>query len=227
VVKCVIFDLDDTLCDYRGAVVKAKRTIDVILGEAGISASDLFWRKFSEIEPLLFRSFTRKEITRQQYRIHRFSTVIKLWIADGDELASRVNELYMQIANNDIFLFDDAALTLEWLGVNEIYPAILTNGPSDGQREKLASLNLSRYVREIFISEEIGFSKPHTECFNYVLKRLGLRSDEAVMVGDSLEYDIRGAESLNMRAILIDREANYPDYLGEKIMSLTELRDRL
>lgn len=226
-IKCAIFDLDDTLCDYKAAAAKAKKSVDKLLVEAGISETDLFWTKFTEIEPLLFRSFTSKEITKQQYRINRFSTVINLWIADADELACRANARYMQSANRDILLFADAAPTLLWLEANEICPVILTNGPSDGQREKVASLDLGRYVREIFISEEIGFSKPHRECFEYVLKRLGLRPDEAVMVGDSLEYDIRGATSLSIPSILVDREASYPDYPGEKIVSLAELPDRL
>ena len=44
-----------------------------------------------------------------------------------------------------------------------------------------------------------------------VVERLGVRADEAAMVGDSPEDDVEGARALGMRALLIDRENHFPD----------------
>jgi FMN phosphatase YigB (HAD superfamily) len=47
--------------------------------------------------------------------------------------------------------------------------------------------------------------KPHPSIFQAALGRAGARSEEAVMVGDSLAHDIEGARRLGIRAVLVSR----------------------
>jgi putative hydrolase of the HAD superfamily len=75
----------------------------------------------------------------------------------------------------------------------------------------------------MYISEEIGHSKPKSEAFVFVLQDLGLAPEHAVMVGDSLEYDVKGAEQAGIRGVLIDHAAKFRDYRGMKIQGLSEL----
>jgi FMN phosphatase YigB (HAD superfamily) len=49
---------------------------------------------------------------------------------------------------------------------------------------------------------------------------------EAVMVGDTLEDDIHGAEAIGMRAVLVDRDGRYPD-APRRLESLTGLTEAL
>jgi FMN phosphatase YigB (HAD superfamily) len=44
-----------------------------------------------------------------------------------------------------------------------------------------------------------------------MLELLEVESQEAVMVGDTIEDDIEGAEAVGMRAVLVDREGRYPE----------------
>ena len=60
-VKNIIFDLDDTLCDYSGAKERAIGELTKILDERNIN-SKMFWEKYKEIEPKLFEKFALKEI---------------------------------------------------------------------------------------------------------------------------------------------------------------------
>jgi putative hydrolase of the HAD superfamily len=57
-----------------------------------------------------------------------------------------------------------------------------------------------------------GKTKPHASIFRAVLDLLDVSSGEAVMVGDTVEDDIDGAQALGMRAILLDRLERYPDF---------------
>jgi putative hydrolase of the HAD superfamily len=57
-----------------------------------------------------------------------------------------------------------------------------------------------------------GKTKPHASIFRAVLDLLEVSSDEAAMVGDTVEDDIDGAHALGMRAILLDRLGRYPEF---------------
>jgi putative hydrolase of the HAD superfamily len=65
-----------------------------------------------------------------------------------------------------------------------------------------------------------GKTKPHPTIFLAALTRLEVEPADAVMIGDSIEDDVEGAEAVGMRGLLLDRENRYPEV--EK--KLTDLR---
>jgi HAD superfamily hydrolase (TIGR01549 family) len=56
-----------------------------------------------------------------------------------------------------------------------------------------------------------GKTKPHPAIFLSALDQLGVRPQEAAMVGDSPDDDIAGARALGMCAFLVDREGRFPE----------------
>ena len=80
---------------------------------------------------------------------------------------------------------------------------ILTNGPPDIQRLKLAQLGLSGYFTTEVISGVEGVGKPDGAIFERVLAGLGVPPSGAVMVGDSWQSDVEGAVGVGMRAIWV------------------------
>jgi putative hydrolase of the HAD superfamily len=65
----------------------------------------------------------------------------------------------------------------------------------------LHDYDIARYFAAATCSGDTGHFKPHPAPFERALARLGVTADEAVMVGDSLEADVRGAQALGMRAV--------------------------
>jgi HAD superfamily hydrolase (TIGR01549 family) len=59
-----------------------------------------------------------------------------------------------------------------------------------------------------------GKTKPHPAIFLSALEQLGVRAEEAAMVGDSPEDDVDGGKALGMRAFLVDREDRFPAFEG-------------
>jgi len=59
----------------------------------------------------------------------------------------------------------------------------------------------ARYLDAAVCSGDTGYLKPHPSTFELILERLGLRPQEAVMVGDTLAADIEAAKALGMRTI--------------------------
>ena len=202
-VKNIIFDLDDTLCDYSGAKERAIGELTKILDERNIN-SKMFWEKYKEIEPKLFEKFALKEITKEEYRRRRYLDIFNLIdnsIPNKEELTKNMNETYMDIANNKIELFPEVANILTELKKKSIKLIVLTNGPVDGQKNKVRITNLDKYIDEFYYSEVIGYAKPQKEAYEYVLKESRILMDETIMI-----QDFKEPQELGIKSYLIDRE---------------------
>ena len=86
-------------------------------------------------------------------------------------------------------LHDDALPVLQALRAGGWKTAILTTGPSDGQRRKLLATGRGDAVDHVAIGEELGASKPMARAFHHVVGQFGLRPARALMVGDSPHLD--------------------------------------
>ena len=225
-IKHIIFDLDDTLCDYRKAKENARPHINEVLKTFGIDI-DGFWNRFNRVEPLLFRQFADRSLTRDEYRIRRFADVLEGSHPRFLEISSELNHIHMRETNQKTELFYDTIPLMKVLRAKDIEAVILTNGPSDGQRAKFKTLGLSRYIQRIYISEEIGFSKPNRRAFEFVLRDLDAAAPDVLMVGDSIENDIDGAEQAGIKAVLIDRGDIHSGYTGIRIVTLSEVIELL
>lgn len=69
------------------------------------------------------------------------------------------------------------------------------------QCEKIISLGIAKHVRFLVTSEETGADKPHAAPFLLALEKTGKKTNEVVMIGDSLSKDIAGAQALGIYAI--------------------------
>ena len=225
-IKHIIFDLDDTLCDYRKAKENARPHINEVLKTFGIDI-DGFWNRFNRVEPLLFRQFADRSLTRDEYRIRRFADVLEGSHPRFLEISSELNHIHMRETNQKTELFYDTIPLMKVLRAKDIEAVILTNGPSDGQRAKFKTLGLSRYIQRIYISEEIGFSKPNRRAFEFVLRDLDAAAPDVLMVGDSIENDIDGAEQAGIKAVLIDRGDIHSGNTGIRIVTLSEVIELL
>ncbi|CAG7638702.1 unnamed protein product [Allacma fusca] len=70
--------------------------------------------------------------------------------------------------------------------------AIVTNGPSQSQWEKIRELKLEEYFDCIVVSGDLKWEKPQPEIFHRVCTTLGVQPYECLIVGDKVETDIVG-----------------------------------
>ena len=76
---------------------------------------------------------------------------------------------------------------------------IITNAVASVQRSRLRGSVFADLFEDAFISEEAGAGKPSRAYFDYVRRRLpGMRSENALVVGDSLATDIQGANNAGL-----------------------------
>ena len=115
--------------------------------------------------------------------------------------------------------------------LRQIYQlALVTNGAPDLQRTKIQSTNLARFFDAILISGEVGIGKPDCRLFKLALEALAASPSETVMVGDSLTRDILGAQHAGLKGIWINRlggEADSPVVPDAQITSLNQIHELL
>ena len=100
--------------------------------------------------------------------------------------------------------FEDAAETLEQLQ-KRYKLGLITNGPSDGQRNKLRASGLGRFFDPdtIVVSGDYGYKKPDPRLFLQACRNLDVRPEESVYVGDIYGRDVLGAHRAGMTPVWI------------------------
>jgi HAD superfamily hydrolase (TIGR01549 family) len=101
--------------------------------------------------------------------------------------------------------------------------ALSSNSPFDNVEPVLEKCDMVKYFDSIKVSWETGKLKHEAVTFESILRKLGLDKSEVLMVGDSLETDINGAERVGIKAILVDRKGRR-EY-EHKIKDLSELKE--
>lgn len=200
----VLFDLDDTLCDFSGA---RRRGLDRAFGGLIPTGSAKAVALWTRIEPTLFTQFATGELSLAGYRSLRFGLVLSALDmtpaspAEAEALIRSMNESFMQEVNDLVEECPGARRCLRELGRRGLRCHLLTNGPSDGQRRKIVRLELHTLVDQVLIGEEIGASKPAIAAFTYAIERIGRPADQIVMVGNDLECDVLPAREAGLHAV--------------------------
>jgi 2-haloalkanoic acid dehalogenase type II len=103
---------------------------------------------------------------------------------------------------------------------------LITNTTYKNYNQLNKKFNLNKIFDIVLKSYETKILKPDTKIFEIALKKLKLKKNEVIMVGNSLKYDINSAKKFGIKAILIDRKEKNLKY-KKRISSLKELKDFL
>ena len=72
----------------------------------------------------------------------------------------------------------------------------------------------------VFTSEDARAYKPRKELFELALRSTGLKADEVIHIGDSISSDVKGASSVNIRALWLNR---FGKEIPEGVECITDL----
>jgi 2-haloalkanoic acid dehalogenase type II len=127
-------------------------------------------------------------------------------------------------AHSSAVLYPDVAPALAALR-ERYHVALLSDADNDFLMASMKRNGLSFEI--VVTSEDQRANKPHVSMFREVCSRLGVRSSEAVYVGDSVWSDIEGARHAGMRAVWVNRHgAEWPEEVQPphgQVSSLEEL----
>lgn len=196
----VIFDLDDTLVNWREAERKAIQDLAARLAEKGAEPA----RVVETYAGIMAENFISFRATRSwMYIGDRLALLLQRLGIEGTDLG-KVTQAFTEEARGHLRLLDGADEVLTAVGSRGLRSALLTNGPPSVQRPKVERFGLGSRLDAVAISGETGYWKPDPEAFLNALRILGAAPGATLMVGDSLEFDIRPAKALGLRTCWVD-----------------------
>ncbi len=136
------------------------------------------------------------------------------------------DQIWREVAKQEyeMVLFDDVLENLNALRERGFIVGVVSNVPSGGD-ELADQLGLSGSIDFAVTSSEVGVEKPDRRIFDEALRRADeTPADAAVMVGDQIDSDVKGAVGAGIQPVLLDRNDNHTDFVGHpRIKHLDQL----
>lgn len=208
-INYVGIDLDDTLYD-RDSIYR--NTFNLMTSE--IVPLDILFSEFNEVfqkESIIeYEKYSHGKKDKISYKLDRVITTYKSFGHEINKNQALIFHSLYEYFREKIELRPSAPEFIETLYNMGLKPFILTNGPSLDQWHKIHNLKLNEMIEKeyIFVSGDMGCSKPDNEVFKAVENKLNANSNEIIYIGDNLENDIYAAINNNWRAIYFNFKNN-------------------
>jgi len=240
----ILFDLGFTLINFEGDFHQAMKESYLALADSLIASGcqierQVFADKFYEVISQYYRNRAVDLIERPVEEnllktLHYFSV-------------DHLEESVLQEAVKAMYLYTetwwklepDTHETLNTLHNMGYRLGIISNASNTPDLNRLIdNHNLRQYFEIVVISAEEGIRKPDPRIFSKTLKKLGVKPENAIMVGDTLPADVLGAQNSGLKSVWITRRANrpenndvlesiQPDYTIPDLMTLVSLVDQI
>ena len=211
--RAVLFDLGGTLmyerASWEAVTARADEALTNYLRAQGL---ELNLSTF----PREFRTRLRKYFSQREQDLLEttYSFVLRDVLKDkgyGDLPESIIRNGLDQlfgITQTNWVLEDDALPTLQKLEMDGYRMGLISNAGDDQDVQQLARrFGIARYFDFILTSAACSYRKPHRRIFELALSNWYFLPSEAVMVGDNLDADVRGAQSVGLFTVWISRRA--------------------
>ncbi|WP_298609880.1 HAD family hydrolase [uncultured Thiothrix sp.] len=194
-IRCIAFDLDDTLWDCQSVIEHAEQTMYRWL--------QAYYPVISQRYPSLDSLVASRIAYVGQYpELHHDLTTLRTgWLqqllvesAYDPAYAEQAFQVFWQ-ARNQVTFFPEVLPSLERLAQSYSL-GVITNGNAD-----VHHIGIGHLFEFALNSAEAGVAKPHPAIFQQALNKLQLEPHQMVYVGDDPEKDVIGAQQVGLRTI--------------------------
>ena len=220
-IEYVLIDLDGTLLDFSSGEKNAFG--DTIKYFSNYELKEKDYKKFSDINEYYFNEYSKGNMSRNEFHYKRFEEIYKYLKLDCPIEES--DKYYIDSLREQAIPFYEVLDCINYLKDKyKLYVA--SNGMTSVQKRRLEKINMLSYFIEIYVSEAVGYNKPDTGFFEYIIKDINdFDKSKYIIIGDRLDSDIKGGKDFGIRTIFLDRANKYDvvdsDY---KINSLLEIK---
>lgn len=196
-IKAVIFDVDDTLYDFKTAEALGRTTIrEYAARECGVDG-ELFLNTFVDVLHEQMRLHGRSagchsRAIRAQITCERLGIPI--------HHAPAINDLFWNTFIESIRPFDGIPELFREIKARGLKIGICTNMTADWQIKKLIKLGICDYCDFVASSEEADSEKPDKGIFLLCAEKAKCAIDECLLIGDNPVFDAQGALDAGMQA---------------------------
>lgn len=227
--RAVFFDVDDTLVPTTEFAQQARRAAVEAMCAAGLDHPRAeVLRELGEVVKEFSSNYGR-HFDKLLLRVppESFEGVNPALIIAAGVVA------YHDTKHNELSAYPDALALLEHLAGTDRLVGVITAGWEIKQAEKLIRLGIVPLLapHAIFISDQIGISKPNPKLYARACAAVGVPPDEAMYIGDNPTADIAPAASIGMVTVRVRRgkhaDASCPTAPDYTIDDFAALRDIL
>ena len=196
----VLLDADETIYDFRLA---EKTAVSETLRAFGVEPTDRVIDLYSEGNLSCWKALERGELTRDQLKPLRFRMLFeRLSLPPVDFRA--VNDRYEHELSLCGFLLPGAEDFLKKLrSISGVRIYLATNGFVIPQQGRYRRSGVDKYMDGIYISEQVGASKPDPAYFDSLFSDIGVVDrSRAIILGDSLTSDMLGGRNAGITTCL-------------------------
>jgi putative hydrolase of the HAD superfamily len=212
-IRAILFDLGGTLMYARGPW-------EPVLAGADMALTQKLRAQGVDVDPTAFAAEFRQRL--HSYHAYRddelfettyFSVLRELLAAYGHTnlsdagLRSALDAMF-EVTQTNWILEEDAIPVLKALEAEGYRMGIISNaGDSKDVFQLVERFDIEPYFDFVLTSAACSFRKPHPRIFEVALAYWQMHPTEAIMVGDTLEADITGAQEAGLLAIWITRRS--------------------
>lgn len=236
--KALLLDLDETLCDTtlanNKALEKQAEKVEALFPDCcGKTFAHHYINGIYRNTDSPFLNALLPITDEQSFRLKLIKSILK---AQGVKAPSdsQASELQLSFDDARTEFFDFFPGIKEWLVEirSQLKLIVITNGPAFSQTGKVERVNLSQYVDGYLIGGLEPEQKPAVSIFNSALAMAGVSAVEAIHIGDSLSADIQGAINSGIKSVWVQHQQPInqditPDYTIKHPSELPELIDRI
>jgi putative hydrolase of the HAD superfamily len=201
----VLLDLDDTILDDTGTIEPCWRYACASQPDARIDP-DTLYEAIERTRAWFWSDPERHRVGRLDLDAAARAIVAQSLTDIGADplLAETISRTYRQRRIDILEPCVGAVETVRWLREQGCRLALVTNGASVTQRNKVSRYGLLELFDTILIEGELGFGKPDPRVYMRALKDLNVTAVDAWMIGDHLEFDVAQPQKMGLHGIWID-----------------------
>jgi len=214
-IKGIIFDLGSTLLRFDGD--------GEAVNQQGAEAMAEWFFKKKRIKldgPALVEAFlTQRAVDFAQARQTQTEIVAQESLRralqkidappHAEPLAEAAIKIYFALEERCWHPYPDAVETLKQLKAQGYRLGLYSNATDDALIQRLINQGKIRpWLSPAFSSAGCGWRKPKPDGFALIAARWGLPADQIVVVGDTLNADVLGAQNAGMPSILVTMDEN-------------------
>ena len=209
IAKAVLFDFADTLvCTERFDYDKClDKTVQSLSNNGLIVPFERFKQGYFNSRDRFYKQ-TEKTLEEQNFaeRITETLESCGIKLSAGDQRTREATEAFSNCFANSLTMNSYLPSLLEKLHKKYKLAIVSNMSFADALFKSLAEFNISNHFDAIVVSGNLGWRKPSPRIFKKALQTLRVKAEEAIFVGDSLRADIKGAEQLGIKTILLNEK---------------------
>lgn len=221
--KLIIFDLDDTLFDYKAT---EKEALSIACFEQGLSFSDDVYAVYKKANQIAKVEFPNYIFDLNKFRRIRANIFFKFMSYENFSEEQFIND-YLNISSQKGILLPEVFETISAISKNSTTKMVVaTNGTDYPRKNKLFNSDIAQFIYKYYSSENMKVAKPNANFFINIIKDCAVSNDEVIVIGDDWATDILGSINVGILSCWFNwKEKPYPSSIPHGVKIITKFSE--